>query len=302
MQPKIEYNHPKGNWGRDGDQYMAHIAPGETIVPPVISPELRAQLYKEMRAAGIPVEEYVVGEGMSINPATGHPEFGFFKKVFKAINKIPIIGPVVVPAAAAILSGGNPYVIAAATAANTKAQGGSWGQAIGAAAGSYLGGQIGGPGTGTIGSKLKEAGFTGLTDTLGRTLSNTAVSSITGSLIGTSLGTSAGGMIDPPKAASWGNEAANLPSTGVTTPIGGSQGGVAIPGQSSDPNTPSGPTAEEQALMAQRGAGITVGSPSGVSYQSTVIDRETGRPRTINSSFSNNFDRRNSWGSGVSFA
>lgn len=302
MQPKIDYQNPKGSWGRNGDKYMAHIQPGETIVPPVISPELRARLYEEMRAAGIPVEEYVVGEGMSINPVTGHPEFGFgkvFKKITKAITSIPIVGPVILPAAAAALGAG-PLGTALVSGAQTKLSGGSWGQAIGAAAGSYIGGQVGGPGTGTIGSTAAEAGFTGISDIIGNTLASTPISTVTGSLLGTSLGSAAGAYIDPPKAPSqsWGNEMANLPSFNVT---GGSTGGVAVPGQT-DPNLPKGPSAEELALSAQRGAGITVGSPTGVNYQQTVIDRDTGRPRTINTSFSNNYDRRNAWGSGVSFA
>ena len=188
---KIDYGHPKGGWGRDGDQYMAHIAPGETIVPPVISPELRAALYKEMEAAGIPVEEYTVGDGMrpSINPETGLPEYGFFKKIKKAfksvvktVNKVPVIGPAVAPAVGFAVGG--PAGAAAAAAVQTKVLGGSWGQAIGAAAGSYVGGAIGGPGTGTIGSNLNQAGAIGLTNTLGREISNASLSSISGSLLG----------------------------------------------------------------------------------------------------------------------
>jgi hypothetical protein len=41
-----------------------------------------------MRAAGLDPNEYAVGSGMSINPITGLPEFGFFKKAFKSIKKV----------------------------------------------------------------------------------------------------------------------------------------------------------------------------------------------------------------------
>ncbi len=68
--------------GRDEDQYMAHVAQGEMVVPPIISPETRERIEAEMRAAGLSPDEYTVGGGMSINPITGMPEFGWVKKTF----------------------------------------------------------------------------------------------------------------------------------------------------------------------------------------------------------------------------
>ena len=296
--PEINRHSPEASLGRDGDDHTAHVQTGETIVPPVISPELRAALFKELAAAGLNPEEFVVGsQGMSINPATGLPEFGWFKKIFKSISSIPIVGPAIAPAVGFAVGG--PAGAALASGVQTKALGGSWGQAIGAAAGSYLGGQIGGPGTGTVGSTLASAGLDGVAGSLGTGITNATISSITGSMLGSSIGTGVGGLVDAPKEQKWGNEFANLPV--ASTPTGGGQGGVAIPGDSNNANNPQGPSAEELSLAAQRGAGITVGTPN-VNYQATVLDRETGRPRTINTSFSNNFDRRNSWGNGVSFA
>ncbi len=83
--------------GRDEDQYMAHVAPNEMVVPPVISPETRALIEAEMKAVGLDPNEYTVGEGMSINPITGMPEFGWLKKTFKSVKKVvkkaaPIVG------------------------------------------------------------------------------------------------------------------------------------------------------------------------------------------------------------------
>ena len=83
--------------GRDEDQYMAHVAQGEMVVPPVISPETRQRIEQEMQAAGLSPDEYTVGAGMSINPITGQPEFGWLKKTFKSVKKVvkkaaPVIG------------------------------------------------------------------------------------------------------------------------------------------------------------------------------------------------------------------
>ena len=74
--------------GRDEDQYMAHVAQGEMVVPPIISPETRERIEAEMRAAGLSPDEYTVGGGMSINPITGLPEFGWLKKKFKQVKKV----------------------------------------------------------------------------------------------------------------------------------------------------------------------------------------------------------------------
>ena len=60
---------------------------GEMVVPPVISPETRAKLIEARTASSRPMtpDEYKVGEGMSINPITGMPEFGWLKKTFKSM-------------------------------------------------------------------------------------------------------------------------------------------------------------------------------------------------------------------------
>ena len=95
--------------GRNGDEFMAHVAAGEMVVPPVITPETRARLFQEMQQAGLDPDRYTVGEGMSINPITGLPEF-FFKKVFKGVKKVvkkvaPIALPLVIPGVGGALSG-----------------------------------------------------------------------------------------------------------------------------------------------------------------------------------------------------
>jgi len=74
--------------GRNEDRFMAHVAPGEMVVPPVISDSTKALIRKEMAASGLDPSQYEVGEGMSINPITGQAEFGFLKKVAKSVKKV----------------------------------------------------------------------------------------------------------------------------------------------------------------------------------------------------------------------
>jgi len=66
--------------GRDEDRFVAHVAPGERVIPPVISADTQARLSREMMAAGLDPDEYIVGPHMSINPITGQPEFGWLKR------------------------------------------------------------------------------------------------------------------------------------------------------------------------------------------------------------------------------
>ena len=130
--------------GRDEDQYMAHVAQGEMVVPPVISQETRQRIEQELRAAGLSPDEYKVGDGMSINPITGMPEFGWLKKTFKSVKKVakkvaPVIGPL-----ANFIPGVGPLLSAAIAAGTTKLSGGSWKDALKAGAFSYGAGKLAG--------------------------------------------------------------------------------------------------------------------------------------------------------------
>lgn len=216
--------------GRDGDKFMAHIAPGEMIVPPVISPELRARLHGEMIAAGIPPEQYTVGGGMSINPETGLPEFGFgkfLKKVAHVItqpiasvaNAIPG-GNIIVPAALSLI---NPALGAAYVGTRAYGEGASIGSALGQGALSYAGGQIGssignsiGSGLGTVGSAASKIGLnlgqsvsgSGIGASIGNALGRIAPQATTalagqgiGSLLGSSIGSNIGSSLAAGKPA-----------------------------------------------------------------------------------------------------
>ncbi len=130
--------------GRDEDNYLAHVAQGEMVVPPVITPETRQRLEQDMMNMGLDPAEYTVGEGMSINPITGMPEFGWLKKTFKSIKKVakkvaPVVGPL-----ANFIPGVGPLMSAAIGAGTTKLAGGSWKDALKAGAFSYGAGKLGG--------------------------------------------------------------------------------------------------------------------------------------------------------------
>jgi len=156
--------------GRGGDTELAHVMQGETLIPPgVLTPELMAQLYAQMEAAGIDPASHTVGEGMSINPETGLPEFGF-GKFFKKIARIAI------PAAASYFLPGIGSAIGGsilgAGAAGASTLGGALlgaGTSLatgGGLKGALIGGLTGGlaPNAGDIGSYLSKSASGALTD------------------------------------------------------------------------------------------------------------------------------------------
>jgi len=96
--------------GRGEDSMLAHVAPGEMVVPPVISPQTQQIIQQEMMSAGLDPNEYTVGEGMSINPITGMAEFGFLKKLGKSLKKVvkkvaPVAGALLIPGVGGALGG-----------------------------------------------------------------------------------------------------------------------------------------------------------------------------------------------------
>ena len=79
------------NFGRYGDDTVAHVETGELIVPRALienNPKLKESIFGHLRELGVEdPERYVVGTSKnSLNPDTGLPEF-FLKKLFKGAKK-----------------------------------------------------------------------------------------------------------------------------------------------------------------------------------------------------------------------
>jgi hypothetical protein len=85
--------------GRYGDTTIGHLTPGEMVLPRPIAddPVLKRQLFDAFERHELNPYQYQVGHfENSINPLTGAPEFGFFKKIGKFLKKAaPTIGQVV---------------------------------------------------------------------------------------------------------------------------------------------------------------------------------------------------------------
>ena len=77
-------------YGRNGDTEMAHLTPGETVVPRQVlqqNPQVARGLGRAFQDAGADPRRYVVGSGQnSVNPMTGKREF-FFDKIIPFLAK-----------------------------------------------------------------------------------------------------------------------------------------------------------------------------------------------------------------------
>ena len=174
--------------GRGEDTALAHLRPGEVVLPPEMFEDEQFEQVVENRFNELDLdpEAHVVGLGIaSLNPITGLEEFGFFKKIARGIKKVvkKVVKPVAKiaqfipgpwqPIAALANKAFTVYDVAKGranplsllTVAGPGAVGGSIGQNIGditkAGSGSFLGGLgkgLAGTGTaikGGIGSLIK---------------------------------------------------------------------------------------------------------------------------------------------------
>jgi len=76
----------KAKDGRGGDVIMAHLTPGEVVIPVELALKLEPMLAKEFKAAKMDMNEFIVGhKANKINPETECPEF-FSWSNFNPIN------------------------------------------------------------------------------------------------------------------------------------------------------------------------------------------------------------------------
>ena len=76
--------------GRKGDTMMAHVTPGDYVIPKDIlvqHPDFLVKLKKVMSDENEDYRSHMVGSGFeNINPETGSPEFGYLKKATKKVK------------------------------------------------------------------------------------------------------------------------------------------------------------------------------------------------------------------------
>ena len=86
--------------GRFEDTQIAHVAPGEVVVPRQLmesNPELRQEVMNAFKEVGVDPAQFIVGGDVVMkNPVTGIQEFGLWGKLKKAVKKL---APVLVPLA-----------------------------------------------------------------------------------------------------------------------------------------------------------------------------------------------------------
>jgi len=85
--------------GRGGDVTLAHLRPGEIVLPPetMDDPEFESMVERRFEEIGLDPRAAVVGAGIaSLNPVTGLEEFGWFSKTWKSVKKVAkkVIEPV----------------------------------------------------------------------------------------------------------------------------------------------------------------------------------------------------------------
>ena len=150
--------------GRGQDTTLAHLTPGEVVLPPEMmeSNEFEQAVEDRFEELNLDPAKYVVGMGIaSLNPVTGLEEFGFFKKIGKSIKKFakkiaPVAGPL-----ANFIPGVGPVVAGVIGAATNVAGGKGLKGAISGGLGGFGTGKILGGIAGLGGGPVGKA-FTGM--------------------------------------------------------------------------------------------------------------------------------------------
>ena len=138
------------------DTQIVHAAPGEMVVPPVISNTTQQLINRDMQAVGLNPQEYVVGNGQ-INQLTGLQQFGFLSKVFKKIKNVV---KKVAPVAVSFIPGLGAAARGALTAVAGKASGMDTKDALLGGLTAGLGAKFAGSGAGAA-SKVADKGIFG---------------------------------------------------------------------------------------------------------------------------------------------
>jgi hypothetical protein len=81
MEAPMQEDDPLAEAGRGGDSIIAHLTPGEVVIPGAVAEQIGDLLVELMGEEAILA--HTVGDpSNSINPETGYPEFGWFSKTW----------------------------------------------------------------------------------------------------------------------------------------------------------------------------------------------------------------------------
>ena len=173
MAPMGEMAQQLAQAGGGEDTMLAHLRPGEIVLPPEMmeDPEFETMVETKFNQLGINPEQAVAGIGIaSLNESTGLEQFGFFKKIGKSLKKVvKKVAPlaVFVPGIGTALGGALGGLGGLATKGLAKVGLGGLGSALGSAGSALAGGiaNLGIPGISSIAGGTA-GGFGGITNAL----------------------------------------------------------------------------------------------------------------------------------------
>jgi len=156
--------------GGGEDTALAHLRPGEIVLPPEMmeDPQFEAMVEDKFKGLGIDPAQAVVGMGIaSLNESTGLEEFGFFKKLGKVLKKVAPIA-MLIPGVGTALGGALGGLGGLATKGLAKVGLGGLGSALGSVGSTVMGGiaNAGIPGLSSIAGGTAQ-GFGGIKGGLG---------------------------------------------------------------------------------------------------------------------------------------
>jgi hypothetical protein len=127
--------------GGGEDTALAHLRPGEIVLPPEMmeDPRFEKMVEDKFKGLGIDPKQAVVGMGIaSLNESTGLEEFGFFKKLGKVLKKVAPIA-MLIPGVGTALGGALGGLGGLATKGLAKVGLGGLGSALGSLGSSAMG-------------------------------------------------------------------------------------------------------------------------------------------------------------------
>jgi len=156
--------------GGGEDTALAHLRPGEIVLPPEMmeDPKFEAMVEDKFKGLGIDPRQAVVGMGIaSLNQSTGLEEFGFFKKLGKVLKKVAPLA-MLIPGVGTALGGALGGLGGLATKGLAKVGLGGLGSALGSVGSTVMGGiaNAGIPGLSSIAGGTAQ-GFGGIKGGLG---------------------------------------------------------------------------------------------------------------------------------------